>query len=134
MYGAIFGAGIDFGLEKFGEKCYNIRKIFGEKMKYIYQNADWHSFRWCGEKIQKLLLEIRKAQGYLLGKMDLLGFDVKNNAPILVKVLFANIIMGLSMVICQHFGIYVLINIAVCIIVYFAALKLMKINILRLLR
>ena len=61
-------------------------------------------------------------------------FDVKNNAQILVKVLFANIIMGLSMVICQYFGIYVLINIAVCIIVYFAALKLMKINILRLLR
>lgn len=90
MYGAIFGAGIDFGLEKFGEKCYNIRKIFGEKMKYIYQNADWHSFRWCGEKIQKLLLEIRKAQGYLLGKMDLLGFDVKNNA--LLQVLTENII------------------------------------------
>lgn len=49
-------------------------------MKYIYQNADWHSFRWCGEKVNNLLLDIKKAQGYLLGKMDILGFEVKNNA------------------------------------------------------
>ena len=61
-------------------------------------------------------------------------FDIKNNAQILVKVLFANILMGIALVLCQYAGIYVLINIAVCIIVYFAALKLMKINILRILR
>lgn len=59
-------------------------------MKYIYQNADWHRFSWCGEKIQNLLLEIKKSQGYLLGKMDSLGFDVKNNA--LLQVLTENII------------------------------------------
>lgn len=69
---------------------YNIRIIFGESMKYIYQKADWHSFRWCGDKIQNLLLEIKKLQGYLLGKMDFLGFDVKNNA--LLQVLTENII------------------------------------------
>ena len=69
---------------------YNIRIIFGESMIYIYQNTDWHSFRWCGEKIQNLLLEIKKSQGYLLGKMDSLGFDVKNNA--LLQVLTENII------------------------------------------
>lgn len=59
-------------------------------MKYIYQNTDWHSFRYCGEKISKLLLKIKKAQGFLLGKMDSLGFDVKNNA--LLQVLTENII------------------------------------------
>ena len=59
-------------------------------MKYIYQNADWHSFTYFGDKIQTLLLEIKKAQGYLLGKMDALGFDVKNNA--LLQVLTENII------------------------------------------
>lgn len=69
---------------------YNIRIIFGENMRYIYQNSDWHSFRWCGEKIQNLLLEIKKSQGYLLGKMDSLGFDIKNNA--LLQVLTENII------------------------------------------
>lgn len=59
-------------------------------MKYIYQNTDWHSFTYFGDKIQTLLLEIKKAQGYLLGKMDALGFDVKNNA--LLQVLTENII------------------------------------------
>jgi Fic family protein len=59
-------------------------------MKYIYQNVDWHKFIWNGEKIQKLLLEIKKAQGFLLGKMNFLGFDVKNNA--LLQVLTENII------------------------------------------
>jgi len=77
-------------LELFGEIVYNIRIIFGDKMKYIYQNADWHCFRWCGDKIQKLLLEIKKAQGFLLGKMDSLGFDVKNDASL--QVLSENII------------------------------------------
>lgn len=56
---------------------------YAEKiMKYIYQNPDWHSFRWCGDKITDLLLQIQKAQGYLLGKMDILGFEVKNNAQL----------------------------------------------------
>ena len=59
-------------------------------MKYIYQNTDWHSFKWCGEKITKLLLEIQRAQGYLLGKMDALGFEVKENA--LLNVLTENIL------------------------------------------
>ena len=59
-------------------------------MKYIYQNPDWHNFIWHGEKIQKLLFDIKKAQGYLLGKMDSLGFDIKNNA--LLQVLTENII------------------------------------------
>ncbi len=59
-------------------------------MKYIYQNTDWHNFIWHREKIQKLLFDIKKAQGYLLGKMDVLGFDVKNNA--LLQVLTENII------------------------------------------
>lgn len=45
---------------------------------------------WHGEKIQNLLLDIKKAQGYLLGKMGVLGFDVKNNA--LLQVLTENII------------------------------------------
>ena len=59
-------------------------------MKYIYQNPDWHKFTWFGEKIQKLLFDIKKAQGYLLGKMETLGFDVQNNASL--QVLTENII------------------------------------------
>lgn len=59
-------------------------------MNYIYQNADWHCFRYNGEKLQNLMLEIKKAQGYLMGKMDVLGFEIKNNANL--KILTENII------------------------------------------
>ncbi len=59
-------------------------------MQYIYQNTDWHKFTWCVEKVQNLLLEIKKSQGYLLGKMDALGFEIKNNATL--QILTENII------------------------------------------
>ncbi|MCQ2754888.1 MAG: Fic family protein [bacterium] len=59
-------------------------------MQYIYQNPDWHKFTWCVEKVQNLLLEIKKSQGYLLGKMDALGFEIKNNATL--QILTENII------------------------------------------
>ena len=59
-------------------------------MKYIYQNPGWHSFTWCGDKINNLLLDIYKAQGYLFGKMDILGFDVKNSATL--NILSENIL------------------------------------------
>lgn len=59
-------------------------------MKYIYQNADWHKFSWCGEKVLKLLSEVKLAQGFLLGKMNSLGFEIKNDA--LVNVLTENIL------------------------------------------
>lgn len=59
-------------------------------MKYIYQNPDWHYFTYIGDKLKNLLFEIKKAQGFLLGKMDLLGFDIKNNAQL--QILTENII------------------------------------------
>lgn len=59
-------------------------------MKYIYQNTDWHKFSWCGEKVLKLLSEVKLAQGFLLGKMNSLGFEIKSNA--LVNVLTENIL------------------------------------------
>lgn len=45
-------------------------------MKYIYQNSDWHCFRWCGEKVLKLLSEVKLAQGLLIGKMNSLQTTV----------------------------------------------------------
>lgn len=59
-------------------------------MQYIYQNTDWHEFKYIGEKINPLLLQIKKAQGYLMGKMDTLGFDIRNSANL--KILTENII------------------------------------------
>jgi len=59
-------------------------------MKYIYQNIDWHKFTWDGEKVLKLLSEVKLSQGFLLGKMNSLGFEIKNNA--LVNVLTENVL------------------------------------------
>ena len=59
-------------------------------MQYIYQNTDWNKFSWSGDKIQNLLLKIKKAQGYLFGKMSNLGFEVQNSATL--QMLTENII------------------------------------------
>ncbi len=59
-------------------------------MEYIYQNTHWHNFTWNGEKVLKLLSEVKLAQGFLLGRMNSLGFEIKNDA--LLNVLTENII------------------------------------------
>lgn len=48
--------------------------------KYIYQKANWPSFLWDNEKLLNLLAEVRNLQGRLVGKMSLLGFELKNQA------------------------------------------------------
>ena len=47
---------------------------------YIYQNIHWPNFTWNNEVLMKLLSEARNLQGRLIGKMELLGFDLRNEA------------------------------------------------------
>jgi len=47
---------------------------------YIYQNQDWPNFNWNQEKILKKLSEVKLAQGWLLGKMESLGFSLQKEA------------------------------------------------------
>ncbi|WP_373494170.1 DUF4172 domain-containing protein [Aquiflexum sp.] len=47
---------------------------------FIHQHADWPHFTWNIDKILNLLSEARNLQGRLLGKMESLGFDLKNEA------------------------------------------------------
>ncbi|MGY6521665.1 MAG: Fic family protein [Mongoliitalea sp.] len=49
-------------------------------MRYIYHNPDWPSFYWNHEEIIQQLSTVRNLQGRLLGKMESLGFDLKNEA------------------------------------------------------
>ncbi|MFI3299931.1 MAG: Fic family protein [Candidatus Gastranaerophilales bacterium] len=58
--------------------------------KYIWQNENWKNFEFDNNKLQGLLLDIKRAQGYLFGKMDSLGFETKKNAQL--KILTENII------------------------------------------
>jgi len=47
---------------------------------YIYQNKSWPDFTWNDQKIINLLGEVRNLQGRLLGRMDSLGFEYRNEA------------------------------------------------------
>ncbi|HOV12316.1 MAG TPA: DUF4172 domain-containing protein, partial [Bacteroidales bacterium] len=47
---------------------------------YIYQNDNWPEFIWNNDEIVNLLSEARNLQGKLIGKMESLGFDLRNEA------------------------------------------------------
>lgn len=47
---------------------------------YIHQNPDWPHFNWKSEELVSLLSEARNQQGRLFGKMETLGFDLRNEA------------------------------------------------------
>ena len=47
---------------------------------YIYQRSSWPEFTWNREKILKLLSGVKFSQGLLLGKMEGIGFDLKEEA------------------------------------------------------
>lgn len=47
---------------------------------FIYQNANWPNFTWDNDAIVNVLSEARNLQGRLMGKMESLGFDLRNEA------------------------------------------------------
>lgn len=47
---------------------------------YIYQKEDWPNFKWDSKEIILPLSNVRYLQGKLLGKMEALGFELKNEA------------------------------------------------------
>ncbi len=52
-----------------------------QRMKnFIHQKDNWPNFTWKSDEIVNLLSEARNLQGRLLGKMESLGFDLRNEA------------------------------------------------------
>lgn len=49
-------------------------------MPYIYENPDWPGFRWNAEAIAGTLGEVRHRQGRLVGRMEALGFSLREEA------------------------------------------------------
>lgn len=47
---------------------------------YIHQLKQWANFKWREKEIITLLGEVRYLQGHLLGKIELLGFELKDQA------------------------------------------------------
>ncbi len=47
---------------------------------YIHERADWPEFRWDWAALQKPLASVRLRQGVLLGRMEPLGFPLRDTA------------------------------------------------------
>ena len=51
-------------------------------MPYIHQRPTWPKLSWNSSKVLPLLAEVRHLQGRLLGSMESLGFDLRNEATL----------------------------------------------------
>jgi Fic family protein len=47
---------------------------------YIHERHNWTDFQWKDHKILNLLSEVRHLQGKLIGKVELLGFELQDEA------------------------------------------------------
>lgn len=47
---------------------------------YIWEKKDWPDFTWDETSLSRLLARVSREQGRLLGKMESLGFDLRNEA------------------------------------------------------
>ena len=50
--------------------------------KYIYELPDWPKFHWSEEKLSGHLADVRHRQGRLLGRMESLGFRLREEATL----------------------------------------------------
>jgi Fic family protein len=51
-------------------------------MSYIHELPDWPTFRWDHKVLTALLAAVRHRQGRLIGRMEGLGFDLRNEATL----------------------------------------------------
>lgn len=51
-------------------------------MAYLYQREDWPNFTWREGKIINLLAEVSNLQGRILGRMESLGFELRQEATL----------------------------------------------------
>lgn len=49
---------------------------------FIHQLDEWPHFSWKIDELVNLLSEVRNLQGRLLGRMESLGFDLRNEATL----------------------------------------------------
>ena len=47
---------------------------------YIYQNVDWPNFTWDNDRLLSTLSKVRNLQGRIIGKMESIGFNLRNEA------------------------------------------------------
>ena len=50
---------------------------------YIHQYQDWTAFKWDNDELINVLAEVRNLQGKLVGKLEILGFELKEEANLM---------------------------------------------------
>lgn len=65
-----------------GEKFVFLLQIMQRMKGYIHQLQDWPAFTWKLEEIVNLLAEVRNLQGRVMGRMESLGFGLRNEAAL----------------------------------------------------
>ncbi|MEZ4994572.1 MAG: Fic family protein [Saprospiraceae bacterium] len=48
--------------------------------RYIHERKDWPNFRWDSRQLIPLIGQVRNLQGKLIGKMESVGFDLRDEA------------------------------------------------------
>lgn len=61
-------------------KGYNLRRDCGESAMYIHQRKDWPRFHWDDPGLLEPLAAVRHRQGRLIGRMEALGFRLREEA------------------------------------------------------
>jgi Fic family protein len=51
-------------------------------MRFIYEHSDWPRLTWNHEALHGLIGQVRYLQGRLIGKMESLGFEVRNETSL----------------------------------------------------
>ncbi len=59
-------------------------------MTYIHGLSKWPDLLWDHSKLEPILALVRKQEGFLLGRMSVLGFDIQNEANL--QILTADVI------------------------------------------
>lgn len=54
---------------------------------YIHQLKDWPHFKWDNESLLTILGRVRNLQGKLIGRMESLGFELRNDASLQILTL-----------------------------------------------
>ena len=47
---------------------------------YIWEQREWPNFTWNDKKLSRLLAQVSREQGRLLGRMEALGIDLRTEA------------------------------------------------------
>src|SRR5262245_44323487 len=72
-------------------------QILRRNMEFIHERKGWPGFDWGGEALGTALAAVRHKQGRLLGRMEALGFDLREETSVAVlttEVVKSNAIEG----------------------------------------